>query len=66
MELWAQASDPSKFHETLRTHSQEKIQYYKNRDKSFKIIVETFSKHISQKEKVERIEVSGSESLDMS
>ncbi|XP_008554085.1 tRNA (guanine(10)-N2)-methyltransferase homolog [Microplitis demolitor] len=56
MELWAQASDPSKFHETLRTHSQEKIQYYKNRDKSFKIIVETFSKHISQKEKVERIE----------
>ncbi|KAG8036313.1 hypothetical protein G9C98_003636 [Cotesia typhae] len=56
IELWTQASDFSKFHESLRLHSNEKLSHYSHREKSFKIIVETFCKHFSQKEKVAKIE----------
>lgn len=56
-ELWADAKDMSSLHEILKNYPTDLSQYF-HETKTFKIEVETFCKHVTQRQKVERIEVS--------
>ncbi|XP_067619700.1 tRNA (guanine(10)-N2)-methyltransferase homolog isoform X2 [Eurosta solidaginis] len=56
-ELWSHSNKVETFHKQLQTYiktNEKHIEAFKK--SSFKIVVETYSKHISQKEKVQRIE----------
>lgn len=57
-ELWAHSKDTSSLHNVLKNIPKEEILPYFQPEKSFKIEVETFCKHITQKEKIKKIEVS--------
>lgn len=54
LELWANGKNYEELHSNLKTYPPEHIKLYS--DKSFKIIVETFCKHFSQYEKIQKIE----------
>ncbi|XP_016983379.1 tRNA (guanine(10)-N2)-methyltransferase homolog [Drosophila rhopaloa] len=59
LELYAHGSKLSQFHDSLRAHvdaNREEMAGYFRPDTSFKIVVETYNKHFSQREKVEKIE----------
>ncbi|KAJ8942253.1 hypothetical protein NQ318_003100 [Aromia moschata] len=56
IELWGHANNLQKLHEKLKFYPQNLIDQYFQPDKSFKIEVETFCKHFTQKEKVNKIE----------
>ncbi|XP_029161364.1 tRNA (guanine(10)-N2)-methyltransferase homolog [Nylanderia fulva] len=53
LELWAQGKQKKNLHDSLKTYSVKNITGEK---RSFKIVVETFCKHFSQREKVDKIE----------
>lgn len=55
LELWAQGEQIEDLHNSLKAYSVKNITGEK---RSFKIVVETFCKHFSQREKVDKIEVS--------
>lgn len=58
-ELYAHSNKFSQFHERLRAHVTEhkdELATYFRPDTSFKITVETYNKHFSQREKIEKIE----------
>lgn len=54
LELWAQGKQKEDLHNSLKAYSIKNIAGEK---RSFKITVETFCKHFSQQEKVDKIEV---------
>lgn len=61
VELWSSATNYTDFHQTLKQYidaNQGDEQFAKQfaRDVSFRVTVETFNKHFSTKEKVEKIE----------
>ncbi|XP_015606276.1 tRNA (guanine(10)-N2)-methyltransferase homolog isoform X2 [Cephus cinctus] len=56
MELWGNSKDVDILHKNLRSKAEEIIKPYFSNDKSFKIIVETFCKHFTQNEKIQKIE----------
>lgn len=57
MEIWSLSYEPVTFHEDLRTFSTKpELDHFFNDDQSFKVIVETYNKHFTQKEKVAKIE----------
>ncbi|XP_012286221.1 tRNA (guanine(10)-N2)-methyltransferase homolog isoform X2 [Orussus abietinus] len=56
LELWADGQGFEEFHDNLRLYSGENIKVHINPDKSFRITVETFCKHFTQQQKVEKIE----------
>jgi tRNA (guanine10-N2)-methyltransferase len=58
LELWAQDKQNEDLHHSLRAYSIENSNIIAEDRKSFKIVVETFCKHFSQHEKVNKIEVS--------
>lgn len=58
LELWAQGEEIENLHESLKSYSTENAKIFAGDKRSFKIIVETFCKHFSQCEKVNKIEVS--------
>lgn len=57
IELWAYANTTSKLHDIMRNYQQSFYKPYFTPDKSFKIQVETYCKHYTQREKVQKIEV---------
>lgn len=57
LELWGHAKNLDELHCVLKQYPQYHTTPYFKPDKSFKIEVETFCKHFTQKEKVEKIEV---------
>lgn len=57
MELWAWAQDIPTLHKNLQLYPKCSMETYFHPEKTFKIEVETFCKHISQSEKVAKIEV---------
>lgn len=58
IELWAWAKDIEQLHKNLQQYCKNNtIERFFSPDKTFKIEVETFCKHFSQKEKVAKIEV---------
>lgn len=57
IELWAWANEISDLHKNLQLHPPTLMETYFLPEKSFKIEVETFCRHFTQKEKVEKIEV---------
>ncbi|KAK9294202.1 hypothetical protein QLX08_011122 [Tetragonisca angustula] len=56
MELWANSKQAEDLHNKLKTYPISEIKKYAGPHKSFKVIVETFCKHFSQCEKVNKIE----------
>uniref|UniRef100_A0A1A9W6M1 tRNA (guanine(10)-N(2))-methyltransferase TRMT11 n=1 Tax=Glossina brevipalpis TaxID=37001 RepID=A0A1A9W6M1_9MUSC len=59
LKLWSHGEDYEKFHENLKLfikQNQSNLSHFFKEDTSFKITVETYNKHLSQKEKIERIE----------
>lgn len=58
MELWANSTEHEDLDDKLRNYPITEIKKYAGPQKSFKVIVETFCKHFSQREKVNKIEVS--------
>ncbi|KAI4477978.1 PREDICTED: tRNA (guanine(10)-N2)-methyltransferase homolog isoform X1 [Polistes canadensis] len=56
LELWANEKDYDELHNNLKNYPLEQIKMYTDKEKSFKIIVETFCKHFSQYEKIQKIE----------
>lgn len=56
-ELWAYAKSVEELHHNLKSSLPGLPQSYFDCDKTFKIEVETFCKHITQKEKVAKLEV---------
>ncbi|XP_076245628.1 tRNA (guanine(10)-N(2))-methyltransferase TRMT11 isoform X1 [Calliopsis andreniformis] len=56
MELWANNTNHEDFHKQLKNYPITEIKKYAGPRQSFKIIVETFCKHFSQREKVNKIE----------
>ncbi|XP_047369766.1 tRNA (guanine(10)-N2)-methyltransferase homolog isoform X1 [Vespa velutina] len=56
LELWANGKNNEELHNNLKTYPIEQIKLYADKEKSFKIIVETFCKHFSQGEKIQKIE----------
>lgn len=57
MEIWSSSYEPVTFHEDLKTFSiKPELDHFFNDDQSFKVIVETYNKHFTQKEKVAKIE----------
>ncbi|KAK1127211.1 hypothetical protein K0M31_003759 [Melipona bicolor] len=56
MELWANSKQAEDLHNKLKTYPISEIKKYAGPHKSFKVIVETFCKHFSQGEKVNKIE----------
>lgn len=59
LELWAQDKRNEDLHNSLKAHSINNSEAMtRNKKKSFKIVVETFCKHFSQREKINKIEVS--------
>ncbi|XP_047369767.1 tRNA (guanine(10)-N2)-methyltransferase homolog isoform X2 [Vespa velutina] len=57
LELWANGKNNEELHNNLKTYPIEQIKLYADKEKSFKIIVETFCKHFSQGEKIQKIEI---------
>ncbi|XP_016950739.1 tRNA (guanine(10)-N2)-methyltransferase homolog [Drosophila biarmipes] len=58
-ELYAHACNLTEFHETLQNHvntNRHSLAGYFRPDTSFKIVVETYNKHFSQREKIAKIE----------
>lgn len=58
LELWAQGKQIQDLHNSLNAYVVEHSESFVGDKRSFKIIVETFCKHFSQCEKVDKIEVS--------
>lgn len=58
LELWAQGKEKEDLHASLKAYSIENSKTFVGDKRSFKIIVETFCKHFSQHEKINKIEVS--------
>lgn len=58
VELWGEANCVEDLHSKLKIYSTSSTDQYFQQDKTFKIEVETFSKHITQKEKIAKLEVS--------
>ncbi|KAK0182509.1 hypothetical protein PV327_000645 [Microctonus hyperodae] len=56
IELWTYANDFTTFHNSLKVLPKTRFEPYNSKDRSFKINVETFCKHLTQKEKIDRIE----------
>ncbi|XP_076668451.1 tRNA (guanine(10)-N(2))-methyltransferase TRMT11 isoform X1 [Andrena cerasifolii] len=56
MELWANSTEHEDLDDKLRNYPIAEIKKYAGPQKSFKVIVETFCKHFSQREKVNKIE----------
>ncbi|CAG9859883.1 unnamed protein product [Phyllotreta striolata] len=56
MELWAHGKTVSELHRKMKEYPMHLIKHYFEPSKSFKIEVETFCKHVSQQEKVSKIE----------
>lgn len=57
-ELWAHAKNVDSLHTILKNYPQSQLSSYFDNDKTFKIEVETFCRHFTQKEKIDKIEVS--------
>lgn len=57
IELWADEKDSNSLHNTLKNIPKEFFSSHFEPKKSFKIEVETFCRHITQKEKIKKIEV---------
>lgn len=57
IEIWARENQSNILHDTLKKIPKEKLNEHIGNGKSFKMIVETFCGHITQKEKIDRIEV---------
>lgn len=58
LELWAQDKRKEDLHNSLKVYSIKNSEdIARDKKKSFKIVVETFCKHFSQREKINRIEV---------
>lgn len=57
LELWAQGKQNEDLHKSLKAYSIKNAETFAGDKRSFKIIVETFCKHFSQCEKVDKIEV---------
>ncbi|KAJ3664594.1 hypothetical protein Zmor_000150 [Zophobas morio] len=55
-ELWAHAKNIDDLHQKLRNYPRHLMEPYFQKDLSFKIQVETFCKHLTQKEKVNKLE----------
>ncbi|KAM7359387.1 tRNA (guanine(10)-N(2))-methyltransferase homolog [Cochliomyia hominivorax] len=58
-ELWSHGLDFEEFHRNLQNYVQnnmENVKTFFHKDCSFKITVETYNKHFTQKEKIEKIE----------
>lgn len=56
LELWANSKQTENLHNKLKTYPISEINKYAGPHKSFKVIVETFCKHFSQGEKVNKID----------
>ncbi|CAL7945845.1 unnamed protein product [Xylocopa violacea] len=56
IELWANSKEIEDLHNKLKAYPITEIKKYSGPQKSFKVIVETFCKHFSQREKVNKIE----------
>ncbi|XP_044761026.1 tRNA (guanine(10)-N2)-methyltransferase homolog [Coccinella septempunctata] len=56
LELWAYAETTSELHDILKNHQKSFYEQNFKPEKSFKIKVETFCKHFSQQEKIQKIE----------
>ncbi|KAJ8921986.1 hypothetical protein NQ315_008623 [Exocentrus adspersus] len=56
LELWGHEKEVWKLHEKLKCYPRNLMDPYLQPNKSFKIEVETFCKHFTQKEKVDKIE----------
>lgn len=56
LELWAYAETTTKLHDILKSYQKSFYESHIATGQSFKIKVETFCKHFTQKEKVEKIE----------
>lgn len=57
IELWGYGKDTNELHKNLKTLPEHLISPYLQEKQTFKIEVETFCKHFTQKEKIEKIEV---------
>lgn len=57
MELWAYSDTIQGVHSKMRQYPYDLIAPYMQENQTFKIEVETFCKHFSQKEKVNKLEV---------
>lgn len=57
IELWAWAKNVPDLHKKLQLYPQAAMKSHFQPEKSFKIEVETFCRHFTQKEKVAKIEV---------
>lgn len=57
LELWGHETSLSALHQTLQSNTAMLAPYFKP-SKSFKVEVESFGNHFTQKEKIEKIEVS--------
>lgn len=55
-ELWANAKDMNSLHDVLKNYPTDLSAYFDEK-KTFKIEVETFCRHVTQQEKINRIEV---------
>lgn len=58
LELWGHAESLEALHKKLKNIPSDSIKPHFGPEKSFKIEVETFCRHFSQKEKVAKLEVS--------
>ncbi|CAO1429010.1 unnamed protein product [Diamesa serratosioi] len=57
MEIWSSSNESATFHDNLIQFSANpELDHFFDADKSFKVIVETYNKHFTQKEKVAKIE----------
>ncbi|XP_037943461.1 tRNA (guanine(10)-N2)-methyltransferase homolog [Teleopsis dalmanni] len=59
LELWSHGNSLTDFHKQLQSYTKEndkEINNYFKKDCSFKIIVETYNKHLKQAEKIQKIE----------
>ncbi|CAG9826079.1 unnamed protein product [Diabrotica balteata] len=56
LELWAHANTVPELHNKMKKYPHNLLQSHFNPNKSFKIEVETFCRHFTQKEKVEKLE----------
>lgn len=56
LEIWAHATNVTDLHETLKKFPRSEVEKYLNSAKSFKIEVETFGKHFTQKEKITKLD----------
>jgi len=57
IELWGRAETRDELHKSVQQTPKEIMQQHFGKEKTFRLTVETFCKSLSQKEKVERIEV---------